>query len=286
MPGSVQFVAGTTSAQTTATSISSSLPTGLQDGDEVVAFVFARSAVSTPAGWELVAATTTSIGQSISLYRKVQVVSSDSGASTTWVQASSARIGVTYGAFRNGKVAAFTTVKADGNGDNKIALPALTSTLDGAMFIGGATIYYSTTSPPVAPSATGGFTLWSGYHPTEATRVVGARKAASAGETLNATLDLWPNSSSTTNYSAAIAAVLYPPWVISGVVKDDSGVPVQRTVRSYRRDTGQFDGETQSDATTGAYTLEVFGAVERQVVCLDDDAGTPHNDLLLRVLPP
>lgn len=77
-----------------------------------------------------------------------------------------------------------------------------------------------------------------------------------------------------------------PPWVISGVVKDDSGVPVQRTVRSYRRDTGQFDGETQSDATTGTYTLEVFGEVERQVVCLDDDAGTAHNDLLLRVLPP
>lgn len=43
---------------------------------------------------------------------------------------------------------------------------------------------------------------------------------------------------------------------LSGVVKDMAGVPCAALVRAYRRSDGAFIGETVSNATTGAYSIE------------------------------
>lgn len=73
-------------------------------------------------------------------------------------------------------------------------------------------------------------------------------------------------------------------YTVSGTVTD-TGSPVARTVRAYRRDTGALLGETTSNAPTGSYTLTVSHGGEVQVVCLDDGAGTTYNDKILRVMP-
>jgi len=74
--------------------------------------------------------------------------------------------------------------------------------------------------------------------------------------------------------------------VISGVITDTTGTPTARTVRFYRRDTGAFVGETVSDGSTGAYSINTGPIGECDVVCLDDSAGTTYNDLILRQTPP
>jgi len=71
---------------------------------------------------------------------------------------------------------------------------------------------------------------------------------------------------------------------ISGVIRDDSGVPCARTVRAYDRATGALLSSTTSDAGTGAYTLAT-GVGEVQRVVLDDAGGTLYNDLIDRVIP-
>lgn len=53
----------------------------------------------------------------------------------------------------------------------------------------------------------------------------------------------------------------------------------------YRRDTGALLGTTTSNATTGAYSFPTAFDGEVQVVCLDDAAGTTHNDLIARTTP-
>lgn len=81
--------------------------------------------------------------------------------------------------------------------------------------------------------------------------------------------------SGTTSYKAV------GPITISGTVKDDVLAPAARTVRAYSRATGQLEAQTVSDASTGAYSLMVFGPGERTVICLD--SGSTKNDLALRV---
>lgn len=85
--------------------------------------------------------------------------------------------------------------------------------------------------------------------------------------------------------SGTKAFIAHPPSDISGVVNDSLGAPAARTVRAYSRATGQLEATTVSNTTTGAYTLQVFGPGERNVVCLDDASGDLNNDLILRVTP-
>jgi len=72
---------------------------------------------------------------------------------------------------------------------------------------------------------------------------------------------------------------------ISGTVTDDGGNPVARIVRIHHRETGTLLGETVSDATTGAYSVDIDTNDEVYRVALDDDAGTVYNDLIDRVIP-
>lgn len=73
-------------------------------------------------------------------------------------------------------------------------------------------------------------------------------------------------------------------YTVSGTTTED-GAPVSRTVRAYRRDTGELLGEVASNAATGAYTLTIGYGGEVQVVCLDDSLGITYNDQIARVTP-
>jgi len=61
----------------------------------------------------------------------------------------------------------------------------------------------------------------------------------------------------------------------------EKGVPVARTVRSYRRDTGELTDETTSNSSTGYYYLETTYSGLHSIVCLDDEGGLSYNDLII-----
>lgn len=73
--------------------------------------------------------------------------------------------------------------------------------------------------------------------------------------------------------------------IVSGKVVDFNANPVARTLRVYRRDTGELIGSGTSSAVTGEYAIAVAHTEEVQVVMLDDAAGTLENDKILRVIP-
>lgn len=71
---------------------------------------------------------------------------------------------------------------------------------------------------------------------------------------------------------------------ISGTVRNDAGAVCVRTVLLINRLTGQIEQRTES-ASDGTYSFQYLPNVEYLVVCLDDDAGTTYNDLILRAAP-
>lgn len=73
--------------------------------------------------------------------------------------------------------------------------------------------------------------------------------------------------------------------MISGTLLDLNGSGVSRTLRAYRRDTGELLGSAQSSGITGAYSITTAYTGEVQIVMLDDTAGTIENDQILRTIP-
>jgi Tol biopolymer transport system component len=71
---------------------------------------------------------------------------------------------------------------------------------------------------------------------------------------------------------------------VGHVVLDDTGSPAVRTVRVYERANGRLLTAKTSDAS-GDYATKLLTTSEKQVVFLDDAAGTLYNDLVHRVLP-
>jgi hypothetical protein len=69
-------------------------------------------------------------------------------------------------------------------------------------------------------------------------------------------------------------------FFMSGYVKE-KGIPVVRTVRAYRRDTGELVDSTISDPSTGYYYLVTTYSGGHSIVCLDDDYGLSYNDLII-----
>lgn len=82
-----------------------------------------------------------------------------------------------------------------------------------------------------------------------------------------------------------VAAVRYTPKAISGDVKDINLNGVIRTLRAYRRDTGELVGSAQSANLTGHYSISCRHAGEHTVVMFDDLVGTLENDKVLRTTP-
>lgn len=83
-----------------------------------------------------------------------------------------------------------------------------------------------------------------------------------------------PGLGSTNNTDPATA-------VYSGTVYNE-GLPASRTLKAYRRDTGQFVSSATSNSTTGAFSILLVPNVEHYVVCLDDDGAPVKNDLIKR----
>lgn len=57
----------------------------------------------------------------------------------------------------------------------------------------------------------------------------------------------------------------------SGTVLDETGAPAARTVRAYRRSTGELVGEATSDGTTGAYQIYTPFNEDHSLEFLNDD---------------
>lgn len=74
------------------------------------------------------------------------------------------------------------------------------------------------------------------------------------------------------------------PQALSGVVHDSSGNPIQRTARSYRRDTGALIGTAVSDPITGVFALPADNTDEHFVVVFDDTKNALIYDHVVPVI--
>lgn len=71
---------------------------------------------------------------------------------------------------------------------------------------------------------------------------------------------------------------------ISGIVRNDAGVPVSRKVFLHDRSTGSLVGATVSDSVTGLFSIPA--GVKCYAVVLDDDEGTTYDALILDNITP
>jgi len=76
-----------------------------------------------------------------------------------------------------------------------------------------------------------------------------------------------------------------PGYYVGGYVTEE-GSAVERTVRSYRRDTGAFLNETTSSGVGGHFYLETSYSGSQYVVCVDDDTGLEYNALIYDSIMP
>lgn len=132
------------------TSINSpSSPASIANADGLFALVFARSALTPPAGWTLIASQT-NVGtttQTLYVYRKDTVATSDSSTAFTWSQSASGRMGLAYIVVRSSSgtitVAANSTAETDFSAStaypHNVTVPTLTATASGELFLIAAT---------------------------------------------------------------------------------------------------------------------------------------------------
>lgn len=69
----------------------------------------------------------------------------------------------------------------------------------------------------------------------------------------------------------ALGVPLYGGY-ISGTVYDGNGNPTKHLVRAHHRQTGELNGGTYSDATTGTYTIRIgikYGQTQHYVIETD-----------------
>lgn len=142
---SMSFVAASgTSYVDSATTINApSSPGGIQNGDGLFAILLARSAVTPPSGWALVASQSVvgATAQSVYVYQKTTVTTGDSSTAFTWTQASTGRMGLAYVVCRSStgllqilESSGVTTSNASALTHN-VTAPVLTAGTDGQLFI-------------------------------------------------------------------------------------------------------------------------------------------------------
>ncbi len=88
----------------------------------------------------------------------------------------------------------------------------------------------------------------------------------------------------TTDGISLFDSVFGTPKTISGIIKNNDNQVTSRLIRVYRRSDGAFVGETTSNSTTGAYSINVVDS-EVYVVVIDNDTSPVLNDLIARVIP-
>lgn len=138
----VQYVTAKIVSYANDTSVAYTVPTGLNDGDCLLAFVYARSALTPPSGWSLVASqahANSTITQTLYIYKKDAVVVADSGDSFTWTQASSGQMGVAYAVF-DATIGSAVPAQIDTNFDDTtvaetVEQPILMADADGQMIV-------------------------------------------------------------------------------------------------------------------------------------------------------
>lgn len=184
---SITWVGGSSFTQSTGTSHAATSPSGLANGDLLLAAVIARSTITPPSGWALVhqsADFTDGIStQRLAVYRKNSTASGDSSTSFTWSQASSAPIGVVYAAARNADASpsvSSTTVDEFSFPVLSIAPNNIAATQNGQLMI----IFASTVEGDPAggnPAAPSLFTLFSGATASDY-RLAGAYRSVNTGQ--------------------------------------------------------------------------------------------------------
>lgn len=162
---SVSFISATGTDYGTTTSISSpSSPSGIQNGDGLFAVVMARGAITPPAGWSLVKSqnNTNTADQTVYVYRKDSVSTSDSSTAFTWTAASGSRIGLAYIVARStsGVVDVAETDSTTQNYTSttlphNVPAPVLTADANGELFIVAATSAIASVSPSTSTWAAG-----------------------------------------------------------------------------------------------------------------------------------
>jgi hypothetical protein len=177
--GVVSFVAGTAENRAVGTSLNVALPSGILDDDGVFAILFARSALTPPAGWTLVASQVcdgSAVTQTLYVYRKNTVVAADSGTAHLWSQSASSSMALTYFVARaadGAVVVASTLFNSGSNGSfgNAEAIDTGGTDRSTALFITAATTIVQVTGS-VTPVPPPGCSIWTG------TTISGYRLAA------------------------------------------------------------------------------------------------------------
>ena len=144
-PQSVNFVAATgTSYTPSGTTINApAAPAGVVSGDGLFAIVMSRSALTPPAGWSLVKSqsNTGASTQTVSIFKRDTAAPADSGASFTWTQAASGRMGLGYLLARStsGALGVLGTDSASNTGTaaatQSVTLPVMTASGNGELFL-------------------------------------------------------------------------------------------------------------------------------------------------------
>lgn len=214
----VAFIAaaGTNYIASGTTISSPSSPAGIANGDGLYAFIFARSALTPPAGWTLVVskANTGTLTQTLYVYRKNTVSTSDASTAFNWTQASSGRMGLAYMVVRSssGSITEAQTGTAETDYASSTAypqnvtVPTLTATADGELFLIAATAEAASATPNTSTwTSASGATLRSTATQPENRLVVGTqgRKSGQSNST-PMTLNTSTGGAGVNYYSAII----------------------------------------------------------------------------------
>ena len=205
------------------TSINSpSTPAGIQNGDGLFAIIYARSAFTPPVGWTLVASQSNSnpssgVTQTIFIYRKDAVTSSDASTAFTWSQAVAGRMGLAYVVVRSSSGAITVAETASVETDyavstpypQNVQVPTLAATSDGELFLIAATaeLGNSIVSDGVW-TAPAGATLRT-ISPQAENRLAAATQARNAGQSNSTPMTMGAGTTTATaNYYSAVTVRL------------------------------------------------------------------------------
>ena len=214
----VSFVAASGASYiASGTSINSpSTPAGVQAGDGLFSIVYARSALTPPAGWTLVAsqANTGTLTQTLYIYRRDNASSGDASTAFTWTQASSGRMGLAYVLVRS--TSGLVTVAQSSGAETDYAsstaypqtftVPALTAVMSGELCLMAATAEQASSGAAENTYAISGATVRT-TQPQADNRLAAFTQARNSGQA-NASSGTFTAGAASANYYSTLAVRL------------------------------------------------------------------------------